>query len=358
MGLGRKNLWLTPFQPPIQGLIPQFDLKTRRTAEYKAKLAWFSLAVLFAMSFLLYAGGFTTSIGAGMVFADWPLSNGSLNPEGWLEDRAMLAEHSHRILGATMGLLILILTVWIWIEEKRAWMRNLAIAALALVVLQGLVGGMRVLFNSLQFAMVHGCLAPTVLCLVASIAAAQSPWWFRIRAFSADSIKRVKTGGLIVCGLIFVQIIVGAIMRHSGAGLAIPTFPLTPDGGIVPHAWNFGIAIHFAHRVIAVIIVAGYLVWAIGLILDRKINIRIRILGWLGIALLTSQVVIGAFIIWTLRSPVPTTVHVLVGAFLLATSWVITFFQFQPSRSVQVAVVPRAPADLGLAGVSSEKTKL
>lgn len=304
------------------------------------------------MTFLLYAGGFTTSIGAGMVFPDWPLSDGSLNPEGWLQNRAMLAEHSHRLLGAFMGLLIIVLTGWIWIEEKRAWVRNLALAALALVVLQGLVGGMRILLNSLQFAIVHGCLAHTFLCLVASIAAAQSSWWFRDgQGFPARPNHRIKAGGLIVCGLIFIQLIIGAIMRHTGAGLAIPTFPLTPEGGILPQHWNFGIALNFAHRLLALIILAVYLIWAIPLALRREIDGRIRLLGGVGLALLASQVVLGAYTIWTFRNPFITTAHVLIGAFLLATSWIITFFQFQPAH---IEAVPQVPAEPDVGGASSE----
>ena len=209
--------------------IPMADLNKRRTSRYKPKLAWFSLAALFMLTFLLYAGGFTTSIGAGMVFPDWPLSDGSLNPEGWMQNRAMLAEHSHRLLGALMGLIIIVLTVWIWIEEERTWARNLAFAAFALVLLQGLLGGMRVLFDSLQFAIVHGCLAQAFLCLVVSIAAAQSSWWFEDgHGLPSRPNQRLKRGGLILCGMIFIQLIIGAIMRHKGAGLAIPTLSPYP----------------------------------------------------------------------------------------------------------------------------------
>lgn len=331
-------------------------MNRRRTDHYKPKLAWFSLVVLFVMTFLLFAGGFTTSIGAGMVFPDWPLSHGSLNPEGWLKDRAMLAEHSHRLLGALIGLLTLVLTVWIWLRENRAWVRHLALAALALVLLQGLVGGMRILLNNLQFAIVHGCLAQTFVCLVASIAAAQSSWWFREgHGFPSQANHRLKAGGLIVCGLIFIQLIIGAVMRHLGAGLAIPTFPLTPEGGIFPMNWNFGVALHFAHRFMALIIFAVYLVWAIPLILQRKLDKRIRLLGGVGLALLSCQIVLGAYIIWTVRNPFVTTAHVLIGAFFLATSWIITFFQFQPSQPVRAKAALRPPAGLGFGEASSEK---
>ncbi len=304
-----------------------------RTAEFKPRLAIYSLIVVFATTFLLYAGGFTTSIGAGMAFPDWPLSNGSLNPEGWLEDQAMMAEHSHRLLGAKIGLLTLSLAIWIWVRDSRRWMRYLAVGSLIAVVLQGLLGGFRVLFNSLQFAMIHGCLAQIFLCMLVSIAAGQSVWWYRNLAKKDNDLvasKQIKRLGLIVCGLIFVQLIVGAIMRHSGAGLAIPTFPLTPEGGVLPAAWNFRVSIHFAHRCMALIISVVYIYWAARIVSNKLLDGRIKGLGWIGILLLFTQVTLGAMVIWTFRSPVPTTVHVMVGAFLFATSWLITFFQFKP----------------------------
>ncbi|MDA0348494.1 MAG: COX15/CtaA family protein [Verrucomicrobia bacterium] len=326
-----------------------------RTADYKPKLALFSLLVVFSTTFLLYAGGFTTSIGAGMVFPDWPLSNGSLNPEGWLEDKAMLAEHSHRLLGTTIGILTISLTVWIWIRDSRRWMRMLAVGSLVAVVLQGLLGGFRVLLNNIQFAMIHGCVAHLFLCLLVSIAAGQSTWWFRNlsrRDPGYEISNQIKRLGLFVCGLIFVQLIVGAIMRHSGAGLAIPTFPLTPEGGLIPESWNFRVGIHFAHRCMAVIIFLSYIFWASQMVTSKALDVRIKNLGWIGIFLLFTQVTLGAMVIWTYRSSVPTTVHVLVGAFLFAISWVITFFQFKPSLKEPVAPMTVSPESIDFAKVT------
>lgn len=331
-----------------------------RSTEYKPKLAIYSLLVVFATTFLLYAGGFTTSIGAGMVFPDWPLSNGSLNPEGWLEDQAMLAEHSHRLLGAAIGLLTFSLAVWVWFRDDRKWMRLLAVGALAAVIVQGLLGGFRVLFNNLQFAMIHGCVAQIFLCLLVSIAAGQSSWWFRDLSNSArgsgDS-NSIKQLGFVVCGLIFVQLIVGAVMRHSGAGLAIPTFPLTPEGGIIPEAWNFRIIIHFAHRIIALVIFLAYLFWGSRVITSGGMDIRIKGMGWVGILLLFTQVSLGAMVIWTFRSPVPTTVHMLVGAFLFAVTWLITFFQFHPSLKQAMAEKPTIPESVDFAEATAGQSQ-
>ncbi|MCZ6675352.1 MAG: COX15/CtaA family protein [Verrucomicrobia bacterium] len=331
-----------------------------RSAEYKPRLAIYCLLVVFATTFLLYAGGFTTSIGAGMVFPDWPRSNGSFNPEGWLEDQAMMAEHGHRLLGATIGLLTLGLSIWVWMVDSRKWMRVLTIGALVAVVLQGLLGGFRVLFNSLQFAMIHGCLAQLFLCILVSIAAGQSSWWYRdllIPERNQSSANSVKRLGLIVCGLIFIQLIVGAIMRHSGAGLAIPTFPLTPEGGLLPETWSFRIGIHFAHRAMALVIFLTYLYWSTRILTSSSLDKRIKSIGWIGILLLFTQVSLGAMIIWTFRSPVPTTVHMLVGAFLLATSWLITFFQFNPMLKQAAVQQPVDSESIDFSEVTTRKSQ-
>lgn len=312
-----------------------------KSADYKPLLAYYSLFVVFATTFLLYAGGFTTSIGAGMVFPDWPLSNGSLNPEGWLENQAMLAEHSHRLLGMVIGFLTLSLAIWIWVKDSRKWMKVLAIASLIAVVLQGLLGGFRVLFNSLQFAMIHGCLAQVFLCMLVSIAAGQSSWWFRDLKFPQKGSRKIKGFGLFVCGLIFVQLIIAAIMRHSGAGLAIPDFPfVTPTGGLIPESWNFRVSIHYAHRVMALIIVVAYIYWSSRILTTQTLDGRIKLFCGIGLLLLFTQVTLGAMVIWSYRSPIPTTVHVIVGAFLFATTWLITFFQYNPSLKT-------VPADTG-----------
>lgn len=324
-----------------------------RTADHKPFLALYSLFVVFATTFLLYAGGFTTSIGAGMVFPDWPLSNGSLNPDGWLENQAMLAEHSHRLLGATIGFLTLSLAIWIWIKDSRKWMRMLAIASLVAVVLQGLLGGFRVLFNSLQFAMIHGCLAQVFLCMLVSIAAGQSAWWFRDLSFPKEGNAKIKSFGLVVCGLIFVQLIIAAIMRHSGAGLAIPTFPFTPEGGLIPEVWNFRISIHFAHRAMALAIFVVYVYWASRILTTRDLDGRIKCFCGIGLLLLFAQVTLGAMVIWTYRSPIPTTVHVLVGAFLFATTWLITFFQYNPAIDTASANTLKKTESVDFAEVST-----
>ena len=299
-------------------------LNPRPTA-YRPWLARYSFCALVVTLLLLYAGGFTTTIGAGMVFPDWPLSNGSLNPDGWIQDQAMAAEHSHRLLGMVVGNITLILAIWIWCVEGRSWMRRLGVAAIILVIIQGVLGGIRVLENEVNYAIVHGCLGQLFFCLLTVLAIAQTKAWHNLRKVPRDDRAIPQTTGLLLIGLLFIQLVVAAIMRHKGAGLAIPTFPLTPEGKLIPTDWYFGISIHFAHRALAVIITVAYTIW-VAKLFKATTQRYIRGLAVLACALLIVQVAFGAAVIWMGRTPFITTMHVLNSAFLLATTWGAHFF--------------------------------
>ncbi|MBL4574517.1 MAG: COX15/CtaA family protein, partial [Opitutaceae bacterium] len=277
-----------------------------RTITYKPFLAWFCILALVWTTFLLYAGGITTSIRAGMAFLDWPLSNGSINPEGWLTEPDKMAEHSHRLLGMIVGLLTITIFCWLLIREERPWLRKIGRIALLLVILQGVLGGARVKLDQLNiltdnnfiaqgFAVAHACTAQIFLCILVAIAIASSrPWIERQAGLSFDPPKAVKRWGLIACGCIFLQLLVGAIMRHSHAGLAIPTFPLTPEGSLIPSLWDFRVGIHFAHRLGALTVVIGLTTFLIQIWKDRQT--RCTLGNWaIGILCLISlQVYLGA----------------------------------------------------------------
>jgi Uncharacterized protein required for cytochrome oxidase assembly len=306
----------------------------RRTSAYKAAVAWFAVFGSVWVFLLVVLGAFTTSIGAGMVFPDWPLSNGSINPEGWLTDIAMFAEHSHRLSAAVMSAITVILAVWIHRTEERSWLRKLAWFAAALVLVQALVGGLRVLLDHLHvemvdtsvgrlFAMLHACLAQLFVCTLFAVAIASTRSWINRSVPVGAAVRRA---GLICCALLFAQLAIAAVMRHSFAGLAIPTFPYsTPDGHWLPEFWNFRIGIHFAHRVMALILAVAIIWFAIRIRLDRASTILMRIGSSVIVALLSVQILLGAKIIWTHRSAEMTTAHVLIGALTLAVTFWLTW---------------------------------
>ena len=321
-----------------------------RTADFKIGLFLYCLFALVSITLLLFAGGFTTSIKAGMAFLDWPLSNGSINPEGWLSESDKFAEHSHRLLGMQIGLISIGLVIWTFLRESRAWVRNMAWALLALVVFQGLLGGARVLFDQLNtlaesnlvaqlFLVSHACGAMLVLSLLVSITFACSKSWISNRYEFPEDTERTSLKRLAWLAYIatFIQIFIGAVMRHADAGLAIARFPLANDASVIPSYWNFGISIHFAHRVGALIltILLLYFIWR--LYKHRAIDKIFFHFPILISVVLSLQIYLGALTIWTVKNPYSATIHHLVGAFLLATVWGITFILNQkqsPDKSL------------------------
>ena len=312
-----------------------------RTSTYQPGLAWFA-ALGSAWVFVLVAlGAFTTSIGAGMAFPDWPLSNGSVNPHGWLTEIDKFAEHSHRLSGTMMGLITIVLAVWLHRCEARAWLRRLGWWALAIVVFQGVLGGTRVLFDPVHvpgfemslgqmLRIPHGVLAHIYVCVLFAIAAGVSRPWVENNLGTAGN--RVRRLGWWCAGLVLVQLVVAATMRHNYAGMAIPTFPFsTPEGSLLPAAWDFRVALQFAHRVMAAVIGVAVLVYSHFLIREKSLPIPLRGASLLLVALIGLQIYLGAQIIWTGRSVYMTTGHVLVGALTLATTFVVAIFTHRSS---------------------------
>ncbi len=278
-----------------------------------------------------------------MAFLDWPLSNGSLNPEGWMQDQDQLAEHSHRLLGMKLGLLSIGLVIWTQLRESRVGVRRLAWALLAMIIFQGLLGGLRVLLDiqnieaqhnliAQTFAVLHACGAQIVICLLVSLSIVCSkPWINRSAGLSRPVPHTIQHWGIIACVGIFLQILAGAVMRHAGAGLAIPTFPFVPEGGLIPTFWNFGIGVHFIHRVGAILVTGILLVFLSKLWSYAQTR---QAFGWLAITVtltLTLQIYLGALTIWTMKNPHAATYHMLVGAFLMAQTYALTFLTFRLS---------------------------
>jgi cytochrome c oxidase assembly protein subunit 15 len=306
-----------------------------RTSVHKRWLAGYCFLTLSVTLVLLYAGGFTTTIGAGMVFPDWPLSNGSLNPPGWTTDEAMMAEHGHRLLGATVGTLCIILCIWMWRVEERRWLRLLSYGALGLVIFQGLLGGARVLLVNTDLAKVHGVTAQIFLCTLTAVAVGSSAWWRRLELPDSEDGRRVwaffRRMGIGICLLTMVQLVVGAIMRHRGAALAIPYFPhSSPDGSFLPLSWNWATQLNFAHRAVAVVIFILLTAWVVALVRSSLVSAPVKKLAIAAFVVINLQIALGAGIIWTARAPIETTLHVLNGAIFLSIGWAITFSFFKP----------------------------
>lgn len=315
----------------------------KRTSTYQPALAWFATLGSVWVFVLVTLGAFTTSIGAGMAFPDWPLSNGSVNPEGWLTDVAMFAEHSHRLSGATMGLITIALAVWLWRAEERRWLRQLGWWALALVVVQGLIGGKRVLLDSLavpgfemslgqMLRIPHGVLAQVFVCVLFAIAAGLSRPWIEPGGRSGAASESTRRLGFWSLFLLLTQLWIAAAMRHNHAGMAIPYFPFsTAEGDVLPLAWDYRIVLQFAHRAMAVALAVVIALYVRALWRDAATSPGLRWLGVGLLGLLGAQIYLGAQIIWTGRNAYITTGHVIVGALTLATTFLVVFFTSRAS---------------------------
>jgi cytochrome c oxidase assembly protein subunit 15 len=267
--------------------------------------------------FLLVAGAMVTSTGSGLAVPDWPLSFGQVMPP---MEGGVFYEHGHRMVAATVGFLTIILAVWVWRRETRSWMRRLGWAALVLVVLQGVLGGMTVLLKlPVWTSAAHACLAQAFFMVIVFMALALSPGW------SAPAVRggaNLRTLATLTTVAIYVQLILGAVMRHMNAALVIPDFPLV-YGGVVPPAFTPAVGVHYAHRVWAIVVTALVITTAIATL--RSVSrADFRRPAILLLVLVVVQVLLGGAIIWTQRQVGVATLHVVTGAVLLATSLVLT----------------------------------
>jgi heme a synthase len=303
----------------------------------------FRFAVLTAVcTFLLLGlGGLVTSHEAGMSVPDWPNTYGYnlfLFPVSqWVG--GIFYEHTHRLLGSAVGLLTTVLALWLWLKDPRPGMHWLGVAAFLLVVAQGVLGGLRVTLNQDALGIFHGTIAQLFFVLTGALALFTSRFWQNLPAAGAARAVGTNLRRLVLATtvLIFLQLILGATMRHQHAGLAIPDFPLAygrvwpdtgPDAvaqynaqratvnGIRPLTAAH-IELQMAHRLMAVAIfilvaVCAGQAW-------RRLGRRDALtkLAGLWLALVLAQAALGAATIWTNKAADVATAHVLVGAVLL-----------------------------------------
>ncbi len=305
----------------------------------------FSVLVAASTLVLILAGGFVTSTGSGLAVPDWP------NTYGWF----MLAfpldkmvggifwEHGHRLIASTVGFLILVLALWLWRAEPRPWVRRLGFIALAAVVTQGVLGGLTVLWLLPKpVSIAHASLAQIVFCLTVSIALFTSRGWRR-PAVDAPENRTLQRLALATTAVVYVQILLGATMRHTGAGLAIPDFPLA-FGALIPPHWDSKIAIHFAHRLGAALAAAMVVATATQVLARERRRPELARPSILLVVLLCVQITLGAFVVWSGKHFVINSVHVATGAALLGTSVVLTLRLHRLRIGVDMPVEARVAA--------------
>jgi len=297
------------------GCTPQATIGLRGLHRYARLLAG-------ATFILIFAGGLVTSTGSALAVPDWPLSFGKFFPK---MQGGVRYEHGHRMIAGTVALMTLGLAIWAWRAERRRFVRNLALFAFGLVIVQAVLGGLTVLLLlPLAIAVSHAATAQAFFCLTIALALFTNPAWQKLPAVeSARERPRLPELAAVTTGIIYLQILIGAVMRHMGAGLAIPDFPLA-FGRILPPLESLPEQINYAHRVGAVV-VSVFVCWtAIVAIRNYRGDALLRRPAIGMLALLVVQITLGGLTILSARAVVPTTAHVAIGAALLATSLALT----------------------------------
>jgi cytochrome c oxidase assembly protein subunit 15 len=294
----------------------------------------FSKVVAVCTLFLVFAGAMVTSTGSGLAVPDWPLSYGMLMPP---MIGGIFYEHGHRMIAATVGFLTLIQAFWLQFREPKRFLRRLGWAALGAVIVQGMLGGLTVLLLlPPAVSVAHAGLAEIFFCINVSIAFFASRWYHELRNHEKGKSATGMTSTLVA--LVYTQILIGAVMRHLGAGLAIPDFPLS-FGRLVPPFDSAPILINFAHRVGGVTVLAFMLFVALRL---RRFEAGhpLRAVSAFLTIVVPAQVLLGAYTVWSAKQPHVTSLHVMNGALTLALSVIL----WLTSRSVAWTAQPQ-PAE-------------
>lgn len=153
-----------------------------------------------------------------MAVPDWPGTYGYnmfLYPWAtWISGPFdLFIEHGHRLLGASVGLLTIGLCLAVWNWDQRPWLRAMSLAALMLVIGQGVLGGMRVRMDEVRFAQIHGCVGPLFFSVVVALAAFTSKWWRNTKSNVLNA-RRFERIALLTTVLAYLQIVIGSNLRH------------------------------------------------------------------------------------------------------------------------------------------------
>lgn len=279
-------------------------------------LAWL---LCLATVVLLAAGAAVTSTGSSLAVPDWPLAYGQLFPP---MVGGIFYEHGHRLIASTVGLITIAMALCLWRWEPRVWVRWLGAGALALIAVQGVLGGITVLYLLPKaISISHALLAQSFFLLTVFMVQVTSPDWETKTSRDNENTQGGSTVYLAAGSfvLLFLVLILGAVMRHFGAGLAIPDFPLV-FGGLVPPTMTFPVAIHYFHRLgaFASLILIAVVLWDVLSRHGQSLQLKRPALT-MGVLVVVQIALGGAVIIWQ-RLPLLTTLHLVNGAVLLAAS--------------------------------------
>jgi cytochrome c oxidase assembly protein subunit 15 len=295
-----------------------------------------AVATTAATLLLIFVGGVVTNTGSALAVPDWPTTFGhNMFAYPWSQMvGGILYEHSHRLLGSLVGMLTVGLALWLALTDSRRWMRWLGLIAVVAVIVQGILGGMRVLMLETRFALVHACLAHAFLSLLVAIAVFTSPAWSQAGGSAPPAGgSRLAMRAIGTAVLLYLQIVLGALMTHAGAAFDL-------------HLAGAGLA------AVAVVVLAGT-------VLSEHAEVPpIRRPALLLLSLLMLQFALGTgaylarFTGLREQSSALTLValpvaHRIVGALMLATAVVLSLRALRMASVTLVAKLPAVPEKRG-----------
>jgi len=370
----------------------------------RAAFHWWAILIAALTFVLLCSGGLVTSHGVGMAVPDWPNTFGynmfAFPLSRWVG--GIFLEHSHRVVASFVGLFTAILAGWIWVRETQGgarWfglagvvlvlgllgvrempvyyalavlapafalfavfqygrddgkLRWLVLIALAAVILQGVLGGLRVVWFKDEIGIFHGMLAQSFFVFLVILVVMTSRRYAEGRWADYEPNPHLRFWALGATALIFIQLGLGATMRHEHIGLAIPDFPLA-YGKLLPETGGEAVArinamriaddqmpttavqiwIQMAHRLVAVLIFAAVMAFFFK---AKRSTRAIRFWSASWVLMIFAQIALGAWTIWSNKAADVATAHMALGALSLVLGGVTTFRLFCGARTRDFAL--------------------
>lgn len=282
----------------------------------------YTVAVLGVAAVLIWWGAAVTTEGVGMAVPDWPLSFGSVNPKNWWLIPGVRLEHGHRLLAALVGLLTLGLCAGAWLATSDVILRRAATAAVGLVILQGVLGGLRVLHVSDEFGILHGCLGQSFFCLLLFILLTAHGWGGPAPLVPRDGARTLRVAATGLFAAVFLQLILGAVLRHTQRFHLADHGLLLTGGTWFPGFARSDLLVLFLHKWWAMVVAGVAVAVMAGPFRRVRHGLFAGVTRLTGVAL-AAQVALGVGVILTGKSFWITNFHVVNGQLLLAGSFVL-----------------------------------
>jgi cytochrome c oxidase assembly protein subunit 15 len=277
---------------------------------------------------LLFIGGLVTSKGAGLAVPDWPTTFGYnmfLYPWSKMVGN-IFYEHSHRLVASSVGLLTVVLALTLWFREQREWLRWLGVAALGLVIVQGVIGGLRVILLEHTLAIIHAAFAQAFFALTVSLAVFTSTeWGNNFPESSLSDGARLRRLCAVTTVVIYIQSIFGAVLRHTGERLDVH---LLFAALVALHVLFIVVRVVRLHANQAKVARPAFLLAVLLLV-----QLCLGIASYVGKFTSLLRLTMGTLVLLT-------TSHLVIGALMLATSLVLTLHCYGFSAAAKASARP------------------